>query len=581
MTYPIPSAALDDRLAFVGTSGSGKTYNASSGVERVLARKARAVIVDPLGVWWGLRLAADGKTASPYDVVIFGGPRGDIAINEHSGALIGEAVATMAGSCVIDMSQIGTKAAERRFMLAFLTALYRHAAGEPLHLVVDEADMFAPQKLLDKEGEAAKLLGMMETVVRRGRIKGFIPWLITQRPAVLSKDVLSQADGLVAFKLTSSQDRDAIGAWIEGQADKKQGQEILASLPSMPLGQGVVWVPGRGILQRASFPQKATFDSSRTPKRGETVRTANLKPLDLGVLKDRLSAVEAEAKANDPKALKAEIAKLKSEKAALERAKPSAVPVDHDALADAERRGFERGVKETQAAAKQLVAAAVTEIVQDVSDAGAKVASEIGALRSATQERLKALKDDAKAVQPSYTPAPARPASVAPRPAPPVVAASGAFSAPQMKVLRALSMWRVLGHETPSREMVAAASGYSVSSGGFNNLLGGLATAGAIGKPMPGHLSLLTDVADMTPVEGRAMLLGYLSNPQRKLVDALNGAGDKTRGALGEATGYSASSGGFNNLIGSLSTLGIIVKPAAGLVALSEWAQELMTVEAP
>jgi hypothetical protein len=29
---------------------------------------------------------------------------------------------------------------------------------------------------------------------------------------VLSKDVLSQVDGLIAFKLTSSQDRDAIGA---------------------------------------------------------------------------------------------------------------------------------------------------------------------------------------------------------------------------------------------------------------------------------------------------------------------------------------------------------------------------------
>jgi hypothetical protein len=29
-------------------------------------------------------------------------------------------------------------------------------------------------------------------------------------------------DGLVAFKLVSSQDRDAIGAWVEGSADKQQ-----------------------------------------------------------------------------------------------------------------------------------------------------------------------------------------------------------------------------------------------------------------------------------------------------------------------------------------------------------------------
>ena len=230
MTYPIPKNALDDRLAFVGTAGSGKTYNSCSGVELLLERGARVVVADPLGVWWGLRLKPDGKTPSPFNVVIFGGPHGDIAINEHAGALIGETVASMSESCVVDLSQIGTKAGERRFMLAFLTALYRKTAGEPLHLVIDEADMFAPQRLMDKDGDAARLLGMMETIVRRGRVKGFIPWLITQRPAVLSKDVLSQADGMVAFKLTASQDRSAIGAWIEGQADQQQGKAILAAL---------------------------------------------------------------------------------------------------------------------------------------------------------------------------------------------------------------------------------------------------------------------------------------------------------------------------------------------------------------
>lgn len=212
MVHPIPHDSLDDRLAFVGTAGSGKTYNAGSCVERILTSKGRAIIPDPLGVWWGLRLMFDGKAASPFKVVIFGGPHGDLPINEHSGALIGETCAGMAESAIIDLSEIGTKAGERRFMLAFLSALYRNTAGEPLHLILDEADMWAPERLLDRDGEAAKLLGMMETIVRRGRVKGFIPRLISQRPAVLSKNVLSQADALIAFKLTSSQDRDAIGA---------------------------------------------------------------------------------------------------------------------------------------------------------------------------------------------------------------------------------------------------------------------------------------------------------------------------------------------------------------------------------
>jgi DNA helicase HerA-like ATPase len=211
MTYPIPDDALDERHAFVGTSGSGKTNAAASAAERLLRCGVRVVVIDPLDVWYGLRLRRDGVTPSEFPVVIFGGAHGDLPLNEHAGALLGETIATTSESCIVSLGGFMTKAAERRFMLPFLDALYRRTSGEPLHLIFDEADLWAPKRLLDKEGDAAKLLGMMETIVRRGRVKGFIPWLISQRPAVLSKNVLSQVDGLVALKLTSSQDRDALG----------------------------------------------------------------------------------------------------------------------------------------------------------------------------------------------------------------------------------------------------------------------------------------------------------------------------------------------------------------------------------
>lgn len=338
MTLPIPDVALDDRLGFVGTAGSGKSYTAMGRVERLLTKRARVCCIDPLGVFWGLRLKPDGKTASGFDIPIFGGPHGDLPLTEHSGALIGETVAGMAESCIVDLSEIGTKAGERRFMLHFLTALYRKSKDEPLHLVIDEADMFAPQKLTDKEGEAAKLLGMMETVIRRGRIKGFIPWLITQRPAVIAKDVLSQVDGLVAFKLTSSQDRDALSAWVEGSADKEDWKVTRAALPAMERGQGLVWIPGRGIMETVRFPEKHTFDSSRTPKRGEKKTATTLKPLDLGSLKERLAKVDAETKANDPRALRTEIARLTK----LVGSKASTAS-DPEILAKAEQRGYKRG----------------------------------------------------------------------------------------------------------------------------------------------------------------------------------------------------------------------------------------------
>src|SRR4051794_23319055 len=66
----LPTAALDDRIAIVGTAGSGKTYTAKGFVERLLDAGARVAIVDPLGVWWGLQAGASGETG--YPVVVFG-----------------------------------------------------------------------------------------------------------------------------------------------------------------------------------------------------------------------------------------------------------------------------------------------------------------------------------------------------------------------------------------------------------------------------------------------------------------------------------------------------------------------------
>ncbi len=261
----LPLSVLDQRLAIVGTSGSGKTYAAKGLVERLIGGGARVCVVDPLGVWWGLRLGADGTTPSGYPVVVFGGRHADVALDEGMGAALGRLVGTHPLACVVDVSDLGSSAARRAFMTVFAEALYG-ANTELLHLVLDEADLWAPQRV-QPAGRA--LLGRVEEIVRRGRVRGFVPWLITQRPAVLHKDVLSQADVLVSMKLTASQDRDAIGRWIEGQADRAEGQRILAALPRLGRGEGWVWAPSDGVLARVAFPPIRTFDSSRTPTRGE------------------------------------------------------------------------------------------------------------------------------------------------------------------------------------------------------------------------------------------------------------------------------------------------------------------------
>ena len=192
-------------------------------------------------------------------------------------------MATHALACVVDVSDLGSGAARRAFVTAFTEALHE-SNTQPLHLVLDEADLWALQRV---QLDGYDLLGRIEEIVRRGRVRGFVPWLITQRPAVLHKDVLSQADILISMKLTSSQDRAAVGRWIEGQADRVEGRRILAALPR---GEGWVWAPSDGVLARVAFPPIRTFDSSGTPPRQERAPVSGPRPpVDVAALATALA----------------------------------------------------------------------------------------------------------------------------------------------------------------------------------------------------------------------------------------------------------------------------------------------------
>jgi hypothetical protein len=117
------------------------------------------------------------RHSTRHPAIVFGGRHADVPITAESGSALGRLIAAEALVCVVDLSELGSNAARRRFMAAFAEAL-SEANKEPLHLILDEADLWAPQRPLpDQTG----LLGHIEEIVRRGRVRGFIPWLITQR----------------------------------------------------------------------------------------------------------------------------------------------------------------------------------------------------------------------------------------------------------------------------------------------------------------------------------------------------------------------------------------------------------------
>lgn len=566
MNFPIPDAALDDRLAILGTSGSGKTYLTTTAIERLLKSGARSVNIDPLGVMWGLRLKADGTTPSGFNIPIFGGSHGDLPLTEHAGALIGETVATMRESCIIDLSDLPTKAAERRFMTAFLESIYRHttpANGDPYHLIIDEADRFAPQK--PPAGDET-MLNRMEEIVRRGRVKGFIPWMITQRPAVLNKNVLSQADGLVLLKLTSSQDRDQVGAWIEGQADRATGKEILASLPAMQLGQGTVWIPGRGILETVQFPKKTTFDSSRAPKRGEKRSTATLKPLNIDALKGKLAKVEAETKENDPKALKAEISRLKSEAAKGTKTAPqseAAALKDREAAFVAGRRegaaeGFQTGWLDGERSGfTRGIAAAHNEMKAALGTVAAVAYAPGTPPKKVPQSTFMASAHTAPRAE--HRPSPPAIASAKP-------AGSANIEAPLQRIVDSIKWWNTFGIAQPSHPQAAFMANYVHGSGTWSRYLSALRSQGLIEARGPLALTAAGEGIANAPTDEpsgealRAIVLRKIDAPLARILTPLIEAypSSLSHQEAAARANYEPGSGTWSRYLSSLRSLDLI-----------------------
>ena len=165
----LPFEALDERIAIVGTAGSGKTYAAKGFVERLLETGAHVTIVDPLGVWWGLRASADGA-APGYPVVVFGGRHADVPITADMGTALGRMIAREALVCIVDLSELGSSAARRRFMAAFAEGLYE-ANQEPLHLI--RPGHFSPDPNLRQLTHAQERRAPGNTAhARRGRSLG-------------------------------------------------------------------------------------------------------------------------------------------------------------------------------------------------------------------------------------------------------------------------------------------------------------------------------------------------------------------------------------------------------------------------
>lgn len=609
---PVPPEVLEQHTLVLGKTRSGKSSKLRVLVEYLLsATTFPPCIIDPKGDWWGLRSSADGK-GKGFPVIIFGGPHADIPINAHAGATVAEVVVTGNRPCIIDLK--GWMPGDRtRFFVDFASTLFRLTTGQR-YLVIDEVHNFAPQGKIP-DPEAGKMLHWANRLASEGAGMGVILLSASQRPQKVHKDFVTSNETLIANKVIHKRDRDAVKDWIDGCADPQAGKEVIATLASLQKPEAWVWSPEINFgPKRVTFPLFTTYDSFKPQPVGKSPK--GWAAVDLEAVKERIAGLAEEAKANDPKALKAEIARLKADLAKnASPLVPAGAKFDRssmEALKDREA-AYYGGHKDGRAAGYEegYLAGHRDGFSQGISAVPKRVRSAMGTLErviadvpsdiTAALESIQYIEPKAKRA-PKVPVQPLGPASGIVAAKPPEmpeslpdeairegrvtksiadhVAYAGdlVHSKPMQRILDALLIWEHLGHMQPSNAQVAWLAGYSPTSTSYTNPRSALKTRDLVSYPA-GDCVSLTDLGRTgaclrdVPAAVLDYVVDRLSTPERRILLAVSAYHPEpvSNEQAAKDAQYSHTSTSYTNPRSSLKTKDLITYPGPGLVRAADW----------
>ena len=261
--YAFPAEDLLTGRAFItGKSGSGKSNTGSVIMEELLANGLSCLAVDVDGEYWGLK--------ESYEVLHVGATEEcDLQVGpEHAGKLAALALEQLV-PIILDVS--GYVDGDTADALVHETArelfAREQSALQPFLMLVEEIHEYIPEGGgLDETGE------MLIRVAKRGRKRGLGIMGLSQRPADVKKDFITQADLLVWHRLTWDNDTDVVKRVIDAEhADR---------VDNLRDGEAFVQADWSDAdVERVQFRRKKTFDAGATPGL-EDVDRPELKAID-------------------------------------------------------------------------------------------------------------------------------------------------------------------------------------------------------------------------------------------------------------------------------------------------------------
>jgi hypothetical protein len=245
---PIPIADVVTGRGFItGKSGSGKSNTASVLCEELLDEGIPLMIVDTDGEYYGLK--------EEYELLHVGGDeRCDLRVGPQHAEKIAEITLGSNVPIILDVSGFIEESDSKRLVHDVVRELFikEKKAKIPYLLLIEEAHEFIPESGgLDEVGD------MLVRVAKRGRKRGLGVCAMSQRPASVSKDFITQCDWLVWHRLTWKNDTKVVS--------RIMGSQTAEEVKNLNPGEAILRADWWDDKLRVKFRRKRTLDAGATP----------------------------------------------------------------------------------------------------------------------------------------------------------------------------------------------------------------------------------------------------------------------------------------------------------------------------
>ncbi|WP_048077682.1 ATP-binding protein, partial [Halorubrum sp. AJ67] len=238
---------LTGRSFITGKSGSGKSNTASVVIENLLDNGFPVMIVDTDGEYYGLK--------EEYEILHAGADdECDIVVSPEHAEKLANLALEQNVPIILDVSGYLEEDTANELLLEVVKQLFakEKRLKKPFLLVVEECHEYIPEGGgMDETGK------MLIKVGKRGRKHGLGIVGISQRPADVKKDFITQCDWLCWHRLTWDNDTKVVGRIL--------GSKYASAVEDLGDGEAFLMTDWDESIRRIQFHRKQTFDAGATP----------------------------------------------------------------------------------------------------------------------------------------------------------------------------------------------------------------------------------------------------------------------------------------------------------------------------